>query len=132
MQDAIVNPNLDSNIGALFTCQSGNCTFPLLSNTEKGLEEAITHASIGMCNRCVDVYDFVQAPVPLNISAGKKFPVFNLPMYQSVDNGNGYVLNMDEGPMRIVLGNSPLSAFTYMQMRGVGNLTWTQEVASLP
>ncbi|CAH0027163.1 unnamed protein product [Clonostachys rhizophaga] len=130
MQDAIVNPNLDSNIGALFTCQSGNCTFPLLSNTEKGSEKAITHASIGMCNRCVDVYDFVQAPVPLNISEGRKFPVFNLPVYQSVDNGNGSVLNLDEGPMRIVLGNSPMSAFIYMQMRGVGNLTWTREVAS--
>lgn len=130
MQDAIVNPNLDSNIRALFTCQSGNCTFPLLLNTEKGLEKTITHASIGMCNRCVDVYDFVQEPVPLNISEGKNFPVFNLPVYQSVYNGNGYELNLDEGPMRIVLGRSSMSAFTYMQMRGVGNLTWTREVTS--
>ncbi|CAI6100778.1 unnamed protein product [Clonostachys chloroleuca] len=130
MQDAIVNPNLDSNIGALFTCQSGNCTFPPLSNAEKDLEQAITHSSIGMCNRCVDVYDFVQEPLPLNISEGKNFPVFNLPVYQSVYNGNGYELNLEEGPMRIVLGRSSMSAFTYMQIRGVRNLTWTREVAT--
>ncbi|CAG9990906.1 unnamed protein product [Clonostachys byssicola] len=71
MQDAIVNPNLDSNIGALFTCKSGN-------------------------------------------------------LYK----GSGYKLNLNEGPMRIVLGRSSVSAFTYMQMRGVRNLTWTREVTT--
>ncbi|KAH6893275.1 hypothetical protein B0T10DRAFT_269430 [Thelonectria olida] len=61
MQDAVVNPSNDSNIATLFTCPSGNCTFIAYSDHPgQPADERVSHASIGMCSRCEDVYELVQ------------------------------------------------------------------------
>ncbi|KAF4972223.1 hypothetical protein FSARC_1175 [Fusarium sarcochroum] len=61
MQEAAVNPSKDSNIGSLFTCPSGNCTFPTFADyPNQRADERISHASLGMCSRCEDVYELVE------------------------------------------------------------------------
>ncbi|KAF4467491.1 hypothetical protein FALBO_5628 [Fusarium albosuccineum] len=64
MHDAIVNPSTDSNIASLFNCPSGNCNFTKYADNPEQLEkDRITHASVGMCSRCVDIYNLVQGPM---------------------------------------------------------------------
>ncbi|CAM1502518.1 Fc.00g045020.m01.CDS01 [Cosmosporella sp. VM-42] len=46
----------DSNIAALFTCPSGNCTFDAYADRPgQPVDERVSNASLGMCSRCEDV-----------------------------------------------------------------------------
>ncbi|KAF4466235.1 hypothetical protein FALBO_6904 [Fusarium albosuccineum] len=61
MQDAVVNPSNDSNVATLFYCPSSNCTFTAYADhPRQPAEKRVSHASLGMCSRCEDVYDLVQ------------------------------------------------------------------------
>jgi hypothetical protein len=66
IEDSVINPSRGTNVGSLFTCSSGNCTFPKLSNGPDGkTHKPCSHASLGICNKCVDIYDIVQGPIVL-------------------------------------------------------------------
>ncbi|KAF4984364.1 hypothetical protein FDECE_17113 [Fusarium decemcellulare] len=61
MQDAVVNPSNDSNIATLFHCPSSNYTFTAYTDhPRQPAEKRVSHASLGMCSRCEDVYDLVE------------------------------------------------------------------------
>ncbi|KAJ3549027.1 hypothetical protein NM208_g727 [Fusarium decemcellulare] len=61
IQDAVVNQNNDTNIAMLFLCDSSNCTWTTYADhPRQPSEKRVSHASLGMCSRCEDVYDLVQ------------------------------------------------------------------------
>ncbi|RBR24913.1 uncharacterized protein FIESC28_02331 [Fusarium coffeatum] len=132
IHDSLVNIYNDSNIGSLFTCSSGNCTFPTFANSPSDQDQdKITYASLGMCSRCVDVHDFVEGP---EFAAEEEksmfttvdeddynFTTYTLPVYR---------FSKDKIPMRLEFGHAYLSDDVYMTVRRIGNVTWTRRVAS--
>ncbi|KAF4442455.1 hypothetical protein F53441_11741 [Fusarium austroafricanum] len=64
IQDAVVNPSQSSNIEALFNCPSGNCTFQAYPDRQgQPDQEHVSHASLGMCNRCEDISKLVKIKI---------------------------------------------------------------------
>ncbi|KAH7148091.1 hypothetical protein DER46DRAFT_651243 [Fusarium sp. MPI-SDFR-AT-0072] len=122
IHDSLVNPSNGSNIGSLFTCSSGNCTFPKFATSPEGQEQdKISYASLGMCSRCVDVRDFVDGPKFTHDTYNNTITRYDLPVFRFSD---------DEVPMRLEFGNSLMSEDIYMAVRWIGNVTWTRRVAS--
>ncbi|KAF5703934.1 hypothetical protein FMUND_12778 [Fusarium mundagurra] len=122
IHDSLVNPSNDSNIGSLFTCSSGNCTFPKFANSPKEREQnKISYASLGMCSRCVDVGEFVDGPKFTHDKFDNTITRYDLPVFRFSD---------DKVPMRLEFGNLLMSDDIYMAVRRIGNVTWTRGVAS--
>ncbi|KAJ4022713.1 hypothetical protein NW752_000077 [Fusarium irregulare] len=127
IHDSLVNIYNDSNIGSLFTCSSGNCTFPKFANSPTDQEkDKMSYASLGMCSQCVDVHDFVEGPesiVDKNIDENNgTFARYSLPISR---------FHWEEVPMRLDFGREFMIQDTYMTVGGMNNVTWTRRVASL-
>jgi hypothetical protein len=77
IQDAIVNRVQDYHLAPLFECSSGNCTFQNKSTYEKDNESrSYSHASLGVCNSCVDIYKLVSEPT--------EYPDVNDTMFKAI------------------------------------------------
>ncbi|KAM5369984.1 hypothetical protein ACJZ2D_008667 [Fusarium nematophilum] len=129
MQDAIVNPTLDSNIGSLFSCQSGNCTFPTFPDSPKQHEDQrASHSSVGVCSRCIDVYELVEGPTLR--SKGETMAEVVLFRLRVSEASKLYEEDEIQGDsiMAISLGNHFVG--NNMNIRPVGNLTWARSAAS--
>ncbi|KAJ3545026.1 hypothetical protein NM208_g2722 [Fusarium decemcellulare] len=129
MQDAIVNPTIDSNIASLFTCQSGNCTFDTFADWPKQpKEDKISHASAGMCSQCIDVYKLVRGPILRNKGETTgEYVAFGL---QVSDASKEFEEDEVQGESRLEVSLGSSFIGNYMAIRPVGNLTWTRSVAS--
>ncbi|VUC36943.1 unnamed protein product [Clonostachys rosea] len=123
IEDSLVNPSTDANVPALFTCTSGNCTFPTLASRAGQLDDQTSHASVGICSRGIDVYDFVQGPEL--IKRGRENATeFKLPVYNEFDERR-----QKYPPMSLILGGK-ITSQRQMDIRTVGNLTWARSKAS--
>ncbi|OBS29550.1 hypothetical protein FPOA_03487 [Fusarium poae] len=70
MKDAILSSR---EYSSLFSCPSGNCTFPTYSNGGGySRSNQTSHASVGFCSRCSDIKKLVRGPEPLNSSASSR------------------------------------------------------------
>ncbi|RSL81070.1 hypothetical protein CEP51_006116 [Fusarium floridanum] len=121
MQDSIVNPSNDSNIAALFTCPSGNCTFTAYADHPgQPDDEKVSHASLGMCSRCEDVSELVERVAQLKTEQ----ITVSLPVSSAIISGN------DTERLEIKTGNPATSGTRYLSASLTGNLTWARKVVS--
>jgi hypothetical protein len=122
MQDSIVNPSNDSNIAALFTCPSGNCTFTAYADHPGQPEnEKVSHASLGMCSRCEDVSELVERVVYVPRPKTEQITV-SLLVSSAANSGN------DTERLEIKTGNPATSGTQYLSAGLTGNLTWARKV----
>lgn len=121
MEDSLVNPSTDANVAALFTCTSGNCTFPTLASRDEQLDDQSSHASVGICSKCIDVYESVEGP-ELDVGVNKNATEFKLPVYNEFD-----WKRQTYPPMNLIFGRS--ESKRHMDIRTVGNLTWARSKA---
>ncbi|KAF5006507.1 hypothetical protein FDECE_7109 [Fusarium decemcellulare] len=119
MHDATVNPSTDSNIASLFNCPSGNCNFTeYADNPEQPDEEKITHASVGMCSRCVDIYNLVEGPMEYRKSGRRPAQMYILPVPKT----------HKKSPVpTIILGDSG-SELIYMAVNETWDYDWARRV----
>ncbi|KAM0494452.1 hypothetical protein ACHAP8_008595 [Fusarium lateritium] len=88
IQDAIVNQVRDYHLAPLFKCSSGNCTFQNdYSFTQDDESEPYSHASLGVCNRCIDMYSLVTGPTFETTDGGETLTLFTLPHPQYPEHG---------------------------------------------
>lgn len=118
IQDALVNPSNDSNIGALFSCPTGNCEFLAYADKEDSpQEDFISHASLGICSGCFDVGELVVGPI-VNTSANTT--EFRLPIPLEVyENKNSTTITMYRDTF-----STPLA----IKSR---NLSWAENVTTI-
>ncbi|KAI8716548.1 hypothetical protein NCS52_00948900 [Fusarium sp. LHS14.1] len=122
MQDSLVNPSNDSNIAALFTCPSGNCTFTAYAdNPGQPENEKVSHASLGMCSRCEDVSELVERVVYVPRPKTEQITV-SLRVSSTASSGN------DTERLEIKTGNPATSGTQYLSAGLTGNLTWARKV----
>ncbi|KAM0351013.1 hypothetical protein ACHAPU_002791 [Fusarium lateritium] len=83
IQLAIIDAILSSReYGTLFSCSTGNYTFPTFTNNGGySKSNRTSHPSLGLCSRCSDIQDLVRGPEPLeadkwpeNITAAYSLP----------------------------------------------------------
>lgn len=111
MMDAMVSSN---DAGPLFNCTSGNCTFPTYSDYHDDAN-LISHASVGICNDCIDVYDLVEQ---------EKHPWVKRGIIHSLP------VDADGERMKIILGTVQYSENdTYVNVAAGMDLSWTEKVA---
>ncbi|KAH7179046.1 uncharacterized protein B0J16DRAFT_386867 [Fusarium flagelliforme] len=77
IQDAIVNGVKDYHLAPLFKCSSGNCSFPNDFSYDEHTQ--YSHASLGVCNSCIDVYKLVKGPTS-ELFDGTRHAIFEIPM----------------------------------------------------
>ncbi|RFN46104.1 hypothetical protein FIE12Z_9657 [Fusarium flagelliforme] len=94
-----------------FSCPSGNCTFPTYSDGSESSNRA-SHASLGLCSRCTDIYDLVNGPTKYG-NENVSWISYVLPIKTGIS-----ILNSS------LVRSMPLTAVTN------GNLTWTRQVSS--
>ena len=119
MLDSIVNPNIDPNVGSLFSCP-GDCTFTEYGSDPLQRDDTnITHATVGMCSRCVDVHGLVKGPDQLDqgMAPGQGCS-FELPIREQYDDPGARV--------NIKLSTSWANS-QYMSIRDTGDLSWARE-----
>ncbi|RBR27126.1 uncharacterized protein FIESC28_00070 [Fusarium coffeatum] len=112
MSDAMVSPN---DVSSLFNYPSGNCTFATYSDSQDNTN-LLSHSSLGMCSRCIDLYNLVRHERP----SGPTLPI-------------NYSLPVEVGGerMRIALGDiQELEHGTYINVATGMNLSWTHQVAT--
>ncbi|KAJ4329302.1 hypothetical protein N0V84_000197 [Fusarium piperis] len=121
MQDSIVNPSNDSNIAALFTCPSGNCTFTTYADRPgQPDDEKVSHASLGMCSRCEDVSELVGRVVYVPQTKTEQITVSLL-----VPTGP-FSVN-DTKRLEIKTGLPSTTGTQYLSAGLTGNLTWARK-----
>ncbi|KAF5004024.1 hypothetical protein FDECE_9470 [Fusarium decemcellulare] len=118
MQDSVVNPSKDSNINSLYTCSSGNCSFPAYAdNADQPQAEKSSHASVGLCSRCEDVYDLAE----VNEYAAVGHSSFTLPVPAN---------NLLDKNMAFEIRLGAQFSDTYLSVRNTGDLRWAKKVIS--
>ncbi|KAM0421255.1 hypothetical protein ACHAPT_010977 [Fusarium lateritium] len=119
MQDAIANPSNDSNIAALFTCQSGNCTFTAYADRPGQPDnDKVSHASLGMCSRCEDVSELVQKAVYVPRPKSNQITV-SLLVTDILDDGER---------LEIKTGGPATGGTQYLSANLIRSLSWAREV----
>ncbi|KAH6983247.1 hypothetical protein BKA56DRAFT_583328 [Ilyonectria sp. MPI-CAGE-AT-0026] len=118
IQDALVNPSNDSNIGALFSCPTGNCEFPTYADKKDSpRDQFISHASLGICSGCFDVGELVVGPIA---NASANTTEFRLPIpLNAYENKNSTTITMYHDTF-----STPLA----IKSR---NLSWAQNVTTI-
>jgi len=112
MKDGTVSPN---DFSSFYNCPSGNCTFPAYSTLHDSTYST-SHASLGICSKCVDLYDLVEQQ-----TTHGKFAAINYSLPVDV-NGQR---------MKITLANAGwASTDTYFNVATGMNLSWTGQVTN--
>ncbi|KAF5707191.1 hypothetical protein FMUND_11245 [Fusarium mundagurra] len=131
IQDAVVNPYTRSNPSQFFNCSTGDCEFPTYGDNEKEPQsERLSYATLGMCSRCVDIYDLVEGPKKVKDSASIRY-VFSLP---DVVGYEPFYEGITRSPMNISFGPAPEGNYpngnVEMRVRTINNVTWTRPLSS--
>ncbi|KAF4449240.1 hypothetical protein F53441_7459 [Fusarium austroafricanum] len=106
-------------VSSLFSCPSGNCTFPTFSNGPKQTKsEQMSHASVGICSRCADIYELVQGPVRLNRKDDFNQGIFYFLPNDRTKHGSRIALAQD----------GVYQDDIYMSVRVTKDLNWTRQV----